>query len=553
MSNNAEEPEPKQVEVKGPDPLATPDLENEKLKLEIRLLRRQASKRWLALEWLKSGTVLVALLGVGVTLYAGFGQVKQTEQNRLSERLDKALTRLASEKPNERMTGVSSLRLFLNERDISLRAQALHFLVDAASVEADPLVQSAILDVFADLKKSEVSQADLDALLKTVIERNRSLAGSIRDKWSARVRQDKKQKLAGIARLNLKADQIPDDISQSFLMKLTRAEYLDLLDAERGRFEKLEPKVQTPLNGISQLITRLLKLGAKARDFSLISCQWCDFSTARDLSGAKFDKANLEHANFSRVNLKNASFKEANLSDTIFFAADLSNANLRDNTLDVDWNVITHGLPLFECANLKGADLSGTPLLVYRQNFSGLWSNEHGEGVVAPRMLATQIDRTTNLEYFTIVAVTEVSDAYLRKHPTDGRFAHLFKRDRSSEDPLFLYSLTPCTYRRFKADFRSEDFDETVFSSTSCIQLVNVSGKMISSLRPDLREKLSGFLAQPSLSDVSLLSAFNRELGAPRRQRWKSIGEYACDDFTAPDVNRLKINSGMKANINEDY
>lgn len=536
MTNNAEQEKPTQREGKSSEPLATPELENEKLKLEVRLLERQLSTKGMALEWFKSGTVLVALIGVAVTLWVGFGQVKQAEQNRISERLDKALTRLASEKPNERMTGVSSLRLFLGERDSSLKAQALSFLVDAASVEADPLVQSAILDVFGNLKGSGVSQADLDALLKIVLERSRSLAGSIRGQSSQRITKDKWLRLAGIARLNLNPDQIPDEIPKTLIAKLSQDEYLTLLESERGQFERLEPKLETPLKGVSQLITTLLKLGAKANDFSLIFCQGCDFSAARDLSGAKFDKANLERANFSRVNLKNASFRDANLSDTVFFAADLSNANLRDNTLEVDWGEITYGLPMFECANLKGADLSGTPLLVYEQVY---WPDNQNQKVIAPRMLSTEIDKTTKLDYFTIVAVTRVSDAYLMKHAKDARFSHFLGKD--AENSIFLYAYFPCTYRRLKANYAH---DEAALSSTTCIQLSQVGGdhNKIEFLRPELRETLSGFLDQPMLNEIALLSAINGELGPPsKKQPWKAVSEYACKDIDPPKPYKLRI------------
>jgi len=528
-------------EAKASEPTPASNLETEKLKLEVRLLERQLSKRWLALEWLKSGTVLVALIGVAVTLWVGFGQVRQAEQTRISERFDKALTRLASEKPNERMTGVSSLRLVLSEPDSSLKTQALHFLVDAASVEIAPLVQSAILDSFADLKQGDVAGTDLNELLKIVLERNRGLATSIRDQWPARVTQDKKEKLAGFPRLNLKADQIPNEIPQSVVAKLTVNEYLTLLEAERGPFEKLKPNLETPLRGLSQLITTLLRLGATANDFSRIACQWCDFSKAGNLSGAKFDKANLEHANFSRVNLKAASFKEANLSDAVFFAANLSDANLRDNTLEVNWNALTLGLPVFECANLKGADLSGTPLLHYSQELSVL-KPENAHAVFAPRMLLTQIDKTTNLEYFTIVVVTHVSDRFLKNDLIGSSFDWVQLAEVPSHDPLFFWDTTPCRYRRYNL---TSDYDyREVLSGTICVQMVKANNSRISYLRDELREMLSGTLDQPVLDSIPYISAFNRVLGSPpKKQLWRRASEYTCNDMQPPSVDKLRIDS----------
>jgi len=257
--------------------------------------------------------------------------------------------------------------------------------------------------------------------------------------FRARIRngfqQDKKQRLAGIARLNLKLDQMPNEIPRSLVAKLTQPEYLELLGAERGHFERLEPRLQTPLNGLSQLITVILKQGAKAIDFSRVYCQTCDFSGRRNLSGANFDKANLAHANFSHVDLKNASFRDANLSDTVFFHADLAGANLRDNTQEVDWDDETFGLPLFECANLKGADLTGTPLLYYSQ-----WPDDKSREVIAPRMFSSQVDKTTALEYFTIVAVTTVSDDYLTKHSTGPEYFCRFSTGTLMQTIRFLTS-----------------------------------------------------------------------------------------------------------------
>ncbi len=111
------------------------DLEIKKLQLETLSLSRQLSRLGFTLEWLKSAGVLVALIGVGVTLYIGFRQARQIKQARLNERFDKALTRLASDKEKERINAVSSLGLFLTEHNNSLQGSALHFLVNAVSLD----------------------------------------------------------------------------------------------------------------------------------------------------------------------------------------------------------------------------------------------------------------------------------------------------------------------------------------------------------------------------------------------------------------------------------
>jgi hypothetical protein len=73
------------------------------------------------MEWLKAASVPVANLGAAITLYVGFGQINQADENRSADRFDKALSRLASEKANERITGVSGLRLFVNDSKSSLQ------------------------------------------------------------------------------------------------------------------------------------------------------------------------------------------------------------------------------------------------------------------------------------------------------------------------------------------------------------------------------------------------------------------------------------------------
>jgi hypothetical protein len=95
--------------------------QDEKLRFETRLLALQLSRSGRAMEWLKAASVPVANLGAAITLYVGFGQINQADENRSADRFDKALSRLASEKANERITGVSGLRLFVNDSKSSLQ------------------------------------------------------------------------------------------------------------------------------------------------------------------------------------------------------------------------------------------------------------------------------------------------------------------------------------------------------------------------------------------------------------------------------------------------
>jgi uncharacterized protein YjbI with pentapeptide repeats len=527
--------------------IAKLNLEKRKLQLEIRSLSRQLSWRGLALEWLKSAGVLAALLGVGVTLYIGFGQIRQSEQNRSAERFDKALTRLASEKSSERITGVSALRLFLSERDTSLQAQALHFLVNAVSVETDPLVQAALLDVFNELKADNVGPQALDDSLRTAVERNKSLSTSIEEEAFERIARDQKQTMAQYAPLKLRADQIRTPIPERLIAQLPREEYLKFLEAERGPFERLEPKLDVPLHGLARLITTLMATGAKGNDLSGIYCERCDFTKSGDLSQVKFENAYLAFANFSRLRLRNSSFKDSNLSDAVFFAADLSNADLSQARFGFE---STRGFPLFDCANLKGANLSGLPMLVYKEVFDTTHLGEHVTQVIAPRFLSALIDNSTKLDNFRIVVLTDVTDAYLLKHPRNGASVKLLgDREDTTENPLFDNEWVSPAYRRFKAPYTA---DEAAHSWTRMIQHFEIDMSNVSNIRSQAESVLRGYLDQPSLASLPLLSAFKNVVGSPTKHHWKDDQPYSCSDTSLPNSLKLKIDSGMHADGTDD-
>jgi hypothetical protein len=99
--------------------------EAEKLSLEAQLLRRQLSPQGVMLSWLQATSVPVALLGAILAFFVGFGQLRQGADNQADNRLDQALTRLASQRPDERMTGVSGLNLFAMDGTELLQTRAL--------------------------------------------------------------------------------------------------------------------------------------------------------------------------------------------------------------------------------------------------------------------------------------------------------------------------------------------------------------------------------------------------------------------------------------------
>jgi hypothetical protein len=134
-----------------------------------------------------------------------------------------------------------------------------------------------------------------------------------------------------------------------------------------------------PLMDLAQLIQRFVRKGYVTRDLSKLFCPFCDFSKL-DLRGVDFTGANLYRANFTDSILSKATFRNALIAGGIFLRTNLEGANLsQDIQTSLDALVaepIKRGAvqsaapktPNFDCAQLKGADLSGRTLAtVFRE------------------------------------------------------------------------------------------------------------------------------------------------------------------------------------------
>jgi hypothetical protein len=194
-------------------------------------LTRQLSLQGLLIEWLKAAAVPVTLLGAITAFFIGFGQLHQNAENQAAERFDKSLTRLASERADERMTGVSGLQLFLHARDSSLQEQTLQFLINALSLERDTRVQGAILDVVAGIAPGAIQPATLNGALETAVKRNRSLTKIITGAWEDRIAAEKWKRLAAFGIPGVIAEHASEQIPVAIISKLTVKQYQDLLDA----------------------------------------------------------------------------------------------------------------------------------------------------------------------------------------------------------------------------------------------------------------------------------------------------------------------------------
>lgn len=336
----------------------------------LRLSRRDLQKKVAITEWIKAiGSLgaVAGLFGIAVTAWLGIEQIKLTRQTQTDQRFDSALKLIASNEPSERLIGVSSLNLFVNGGDNIKQASALTFLVNAISIEKNEVVRQVILNIFNELPpiKADV----LQSTLKTCLQQNRALNQLVMQIGSSRngLDDDAKQKIQG-ARL----DGSP----------------YGLLSAEE----------LGPLEANAWILTALIRRGATDRDLSGIYCESCDFSRDK-LVGEIFNDADLRQSNFSFSNLQDSRFVNADIQQADFYRANLRNSILKT---DQPGNVLLErtntrfpfvALPTFECADLRGADLSGR-LLAWGRYQAPFYI------LLMPAFHFVVVDSTTNLQPF---------------------------------------------------------------------------------------------------------------------------------------------------------
>jgi uncharacterized protein YjbI with pentapeptide repeats len=345
----------------GPTVDAEAELRKKNLELETKLLSQQLHPKYRMLEAAKAVAGSLAIFGVVVTLYLGVSQLGETHRSNDDERFDKAVARLASSTPTERLAGVVGLGLYLEPRQKPRHRATLRFLVNALAAEQDPVVRGELLDRLSQLTLGQISQDDLNDALERLRDRNISLYARLHAAFMYQV-------LHGTAHL---ADKGNDET------EVGAASEDDL----------------APLRATASALTALIKNGARAKNLSGVYWVRCDFSgkiwdmtnpdfskvadfahadptKTLDLSGADFHGAILRNANFLGVNLRETSFDGADLTSTNFAGADLSNAKLTDfgrrhyiiQGMETSGHLSGGMFPDFTCADLSGADFSGSIL-----------------------------------------------------------------------------------------------------------------------------------------------------------------------------------------------
>lgn len=211
--------------------------------------------------------------------------------------------------------------------------------MNAAVIEKDLTVRSAILDLFNNLGDIPLTFQALSQGLLAARDRNRSLLRGFTD---------------------------------SFIRKQTESKML-LVDTSFSEVPIGNPAdgEKAPLESSASIIGALVRRGARLENLSHIYCVDCKFSTIQvpaRLAGVSFEGAFLRGADFSGADLNSASFKDADLILTDFTSAGLHSANLTEGAAAESWTVAkvrysgelagTYGARL-ACADLSDADFSG--------------------------------------------------------------------------------------------------------------------------------------------------------------------------------------------------
>lgn len=442
-----------------------------KLKLEQQQLRFQVSVVGRVIEFLKAATGLAAIGGLIFAFVSSGRQLTQLAVSRDEERFDRAVSRLGSDNPAERLAGVSGLQLFLDPAHTSKQRATLLFLVNAIAVEKDATVRGAILDTFSSLGQYGVSRQVLNETLIAARDRNRGILGVLQSRFQERLQENGKV-------LFEKGND------EAWLGKLNDAEL-------------------APLKATAATLAALIRNGAYAEDLSRIYCMSCDFSPdgrSVDLSGSKFDRSYLRQAKFMNAKLEHASFDGAYLMQTDFTNADLRGAKLTcPPLLDPPVQSIlvqkalwaAHG-PIFECADLSQADFTGSVL------FGFYWTDVNGAGYF-PRFFGANVSRT-NLKSFKMFTA-------IPKRVTIGKTAI----PGASDDVLRLEFQQSGGYDTLVKGWKENDY---VIRTYQIGENFKLTGPIPREIWPSVYAGLNSLASAKNLSDAQLPEGLRQFLDA---------------------------------------
>ena len=354
------EPE-KPVSEKAPDPANKPQLEVDKLALEIEALRYKRSFLGRAQDGIIAIGPLAAFFALLWTIHAGLLQQEQQRLDAVSGRFERAYAKLGSQLPSERSSGVAQLSALLHTNGGSRDQEMLTALVNQLALDDNPAVGNAILNLFQNLDKG-TGKAALDSALQNAVQLQNVLVHSsgltpyeLSTAW-----RDERGQFLFTPSYDPKGIRNPQPVSE-----------YGQLDLEN-------------LFALKSALVSLLKAGATTQDMSGIFCPHCDFGKLGvDARGVSFRNAILNDSKWDGLRMERADFEDAILDRSTFWASNLQHANFnqaegnRNRELDVKDRVYRNayptnrvlvggmeGTPDFTCADLSNATFENYPMLV---------------------------------------------------------------------------------------------------------------------------------------------------------------------------------------------
>lgn len=391
-------------------------LECRKLELETANLRRSGAWYGILAEVLKAAVVPAALAGTAITFFLGYKQLQHTEVARQQEAFEQILLRLGSDSSKQRLAGVYGMRTLTTSDNATSRKAAAHYLVQALAVEEDPVVQDSILEVFSTMVRDKQSSSLLIEVLSEAVARNRSVSEAKRRRLWHHAEQ---------AAEKLQSDASSSPRTSPYLgrqLKYPPRVALQLAAASNQPWGTQDGAPSGPaLQGLGQLVALLVRGGVKlpSMDYSGVFCEGCDFSSPWTLEGANFSRSFLARANFSGQKLTRASFRDADLAGADMSRSDLRYADLSHSDPGAVHSAsgLAEPFPFLECADLRGANISGRPIALLIREFvpnsqpPRLREPVEREGLV-PALRNIVIDRATKAD-FTYVVHSRISDSFL--------------------------------------------------------------------------------------------------------------------------------------------
>jgi uncharacterized protein YjbI with pentapeptide repeats len=346
---------------KANDPADKPQMEVDKLDLEIEALKYKRSFLGRAQDVIITVGPLAALFALLWTIHVGLLQQEQQRLDAASGRFERAYAKLGSQLPSERSSGVAQLSSLLHADGGSRDQEMLTALVNQLALDDNPAVSSGILNLFQHLD-NKTGKAGLDSALQNVVHLQNVLVQSsgltpfeLSTTW-----RDERGRFLATPSYDPKGLRDPQPVSDFAQLSLEN------------------------LFALKSALLSLLKAGATTQDMSGIFCPHCDFGQLGiAMSGVSFRNAILNETKWDGLRMEHSDFQDAILDRSTFEASNLQHANFnqeehsQNRQLDVETRVYRYavptnrvtlgtmdGTPNFTCADLRDATFKNYPLLV---------------------------------------------------------------------------------------------------------------------------------------------------------------------------------------------